>query len=424
MEILFKRFSLPKKASTFMEYQDATYPQGRDYSEPCIESHRSDDEFRCALADGATDAVFSKHWAELLVAGYAANEWSEGTMSPASLAGIKDRWHSHVAVKELPWYTMEKAKLGAAAALVTLRISAVGRRWSGVAIGDSCLFHIRNGAVITRFPEMTASEFSNICELLSSSKEATSLELVRRHENDSWLPGDCFYMMSDALACWFTRQLEEGKHRRAISSLAKIKSQAEFERFASEERERTLETGSRSLHDDDTTLIIVEIKDGARSGGARLETEPEQELVLAESVKKRRRLPVILTTEMHPIVPILVTACFTALLVVATLSLSGWLQKPIHRTADRNKGAVVTTEKTKNGAEMKNQTDKNTSTKSAKESSSEPVREREPADDGRHKKELKKQPVPKKSLKQQKKSEIRSMQHERATPKHSPSPVI
>ncbi len=324
MEILFKRFSLHKKASTFVEYQDATFPQGRDYSEPWIESYQSDDEFRCALADGATDAVFSKHWAELLVAGYAANEWTESTISSASLACIKERWHSHVAVKELPWYTLEKAKLGAAAALVTLRISAEGRRWSGVAIGDSCLFHIRNGAVITRFPEMSTSDFSNICELLSSSKDANNLELVRRvHENDSWLPGDYFYLMSDALACWFTRQLEEGKQRQAISLVSRMKSQEGFHRFVSAERERLLESGSKSLHDDDTTLIIVGIMDGA--------PVPRNKIVpQLEPTRFTRpwRIPVEMDSNMRTMVLVMVTACTTALIVLGTLTVSGWIHNP------------------------------------------------------------------------------------------------
>lgn len=263
MEIQFKRFSLPKEAGTFRDYQDATYPLGTDYSTPDFELMHDEEEFRCALSDGATDAVFSKCWAELLVQGYAAQEWSEESISPHALAKTRQQWQSRVNVLELPWYTQEKAKLGAAAALVTLKITDSGRRWSALSIGDSCLYHVRKGRVIARLPELDPQDFSCVADLLSSNESelASEFERIKRvRTNDSWQIGDTFVLMSDALAQWFAQQIVDGTQEEAIELFEHLTTQKQFEKFVGKERSRTLGSGARALKDDDTTLILVKMK--------------------------------------------------------------------------------------------------------------------------------------------------------------------
>lgn len=341
MEIQFKRFSMPKNASMFKEYQDATYSAGPDYAIPYFEFSEDQDEFRCALADGATDTVFSKRWAELLMSGYAINEWSEKSISSQSLAGLRERWESHVAVKELPWYTLEKAKRGAAAALVSLRISDVGRRWSGVAIGDSCLFHIRNRTVIARLPEFSASDFSNVVSLVSTNNESIDddfEQLKHLRDKDNWLPGDRFYLMSDALASWFIKKIEDGKQFQAITLLGRFDTQLEFERFVTAERKKVSSSGARALPDDDTTLIVVEVH-GSRVATARKErSQLAFEPTKIQSTRKARISPTWLMVAL---------ICFTLLACTGAAAIYGYriLNKYVNQTATINSDSELTKNK-------------------------------------------------------------------------------
>ncbi len=92
MRVSGKLFWLPKNGNSLEEYEDAAYPCDEHFETEAI-------EFKCAVADGATETSFAGLWAKLLVEGY-----SEKT----ALAQLRERWNADVRQKDLPWYAEEK----------------------------------------------------------------------------------------------------------------------------------------------------------------------------------------------------------------------------------------------------------------------------------------------------------------------------
>lgn len=210
MVITSETFGFQKGGNQPREYEDAFWPPGRLIGE-------AGKEFRFALADGATDACFSEAWAGQLVKAYC-----EGMLDTSNLEkGLPDlrrNWRDHVASKgPLPWYVEEKADRGAFATLLGLTLkdpagNEAEGTWHALAVGDSCLFHLRGRHVLKSFPIEQQESFNNSPTLLSSNSGDDDVVLgsVRSMEGE-WTGGDSFYLMTDALACWFLGQLRDGR---------------------------------------------------------------------------------------------------------------------------------------------------------------------------------------------------------------------
>jgi len=111
-----------------------------------------------------------------------------------------------VSGKPLPWYAEEKARLGAFSSLLGLKLLKDGAtlKWFAVAAGDSCLFQLRGGRLVSAFPLKRSSDFTSRPMLLSSNGGDTSS--VRC--SGRWKERDTFFLMTDALGCWFLRSVE------------------------------------------------------------------------------------------------------------------------------------------------------------------------------------------------------------------------
>ena len=109
-----------------------------------------------------------------------------------------------IAQKSLPWYALEKAEKGAYSAFLGLLINFEDHYYDAIAIGDCCLFHIRNEIVISTFPILHSSEFGNKPYLISSKPVMnTGLESKILLSEMDLMVGDILFLMSDALAHWF-----------------------------------------------------------------------------------------------------------------------------------------------------------------------------------------------------------------------------
>lgn len=244
MRVLCNTLWLPKKGNTDDEYEDAAAP---------FEAVDAEFEtFRCAVADGATETSFSALWAKLLV---------DGFLTGADRAKLKLQWQEGIGTKELPWYAEQKAESGAYAALVGLTLSGGGSdggTWEAEAIGDCCLVIVRDSKFVEMFPLTESEQFNSSPVLLSSNvneTEAQTAEEILVKKTGSWQPGDIFYLMSDAIACWTYKRQEE--HGDAPFWLKSMNSQQEIADFA--EVQRTLaDADARPLmRNDDVTLMRV-----------------------------------------------------------------------------------------------------------------------------------------------------------------------
>lgn len=249
MNISFKTFWLPKLGNSFEEYEDAFYPEQN------LENEIS--EFDCAIADGATETSFSKIWAKLLVKQYCSINLNEGKNILENLSKIQNEWKEQFKAIKLPWYAEEKLMSGAFSSLVGLSLKNCENiiKWNAIAIGDSCLFQIRKGELILSFPLKNSNDFNNRPLLISTNNESNSrLEENLFIESGEIHKNDIFYLMTDALACWFLKEIENGEKPCEYISTFKLEDQSyDFKGLINSLREEG------KLRNDDVTFICLEI---------------------------------------------------------------------------------------------------------------------------------------------------------------------
>jgi serine/threonine protein phosphatase PrpC len=229
-------FALPKKGNSRKEYEDAS----RINCEPG----------RFAVADGVSESVFSGEWASLLCESFVA-----GRVAPANFeewrSEQQQHWLALVKRGNLPWYLEEKLREGAFATFLGLSFAAASaaleRPWHALAVGDSCLFHVRKGLLKRAFPVNRAGDFGTRPRLIGSRQltnavPATIAGTLRQ--------GDVLLLMTDALAEWFLREHEAG--HAPWSELVCLRAN-DFALWVDALRL------ARELKNDDVTLLIVEL---------------------------------------------------------------------------------------------------------------------------------------------------------------------
>jgi hypothetical protein len=206
------------------------------------------------VADGASESSFAGLWARLLTEGFvqaeadAANGW---------LGPLRRRWAAEVEPLELPWYAEEKREQGAFATFLGLVIrpprESLGGRWQALAIGDSCLFQVRQDHLLAAFPVECAADFSNVPQLLRS--RATGAGTKPKVEWGKWEPGDRLFLMTDALAQWFLSR-HEAKANPWHSLARRLEhpdAQVVLTEYIGKLRDQ------KELKNDDVTVILVEL---------------------------------------------------------------------------------------------------------------------------------------------------------------------
>ncbi|NTX03789.1 MULTISPECIES: protein phosphatase 2C domain-containing protein [unclassified Myxococcus] len=208
MRIQIEAMWVQKAGNTPTENEDACAPEQSSTFEGEV--------LHVAVADGATESLFSGLWARLLAGEFAEGRMGEPSALLQALPGLQRRWHADVGSRDLPWYAREKLLEGAFATLMGVRLEAarggdaVGT-WTALAVGDSCLFQVRGDRLVRSFPLETAASFGSRPFLVStqSGQNARVGEAVRTEVGDV-RPGDILLLMTDALAHWFLSEHERG----------------------------------------------------------------------------------------------------------------------------------------------------------------------------------------------------------------------
>jgi hypothetical protein len=201
MRVRARAYWAPKAGSLPDEYEDAFWPP-RDVDK---QAHG----FRVAVGDGATESSYSALWARLLVRAYCRGELVSGRRQ-ASLRALGRAWHQQVSAGPLPWYAEQKLEQGAFSSLLGLQLDERGV-WRATGVGDTCLFHMRQGGLTCAFPLDRSEDFTNSPVLIGSvERHNRCLEAHMREACGEWDEGDVFYLMTDAVACWYLRCVESG----------------------------------------------------------------------------------------------------------------------------------------------------------------------------------------------------------------------
>ena len=207
---------------------------------------------RFAIADGATESSYAGLWAQMLVNAFVSTSSLEPSTWATWLPEIQKRWEQAVSHEALPWYAEIKWHEGAFATFLGLVLEPP--RWRALAVGDSCLFHIRQGQLCQAFPLQRSHDFSNTPWLIGSRGFTPDMMVVRelRFEGE-FQPGDRLWLMTDALAQWFLQLTETGhqpwEHLEPL--LAAPQEPSHFRGWIAALR------GARQIRNDDVTLMGV-----------------------------------------------------------------------------------------------------------------------------------------------------------------------
>jgi hypothetical protein len=228
----WQSFHLPKKGHTLQEYEDAFAGDAR--------------AGRFAVADGASESSFASSWARILVHAFVGKPgpWS------AWLPAARKRWRSRLHEENLPWYAQTKVEEGAYAALVGVHFEA--SNWHAEAVGDSCVFQLRDDALRQSFPVRRAGDFSNQPNLLGSRVHKSAPARTRRlHLEGEWRRGDVLCLMTDALAHWCLHRVED--RQQPWAEILAIETTRDFVECIEKLR-------SEGMRNDDVTLIRIQAK--------------------------------------------------------------------------------------------------------------------------------------------------------------------
>ena len=212
----------------------------------------SENEYRFAIADGATESSFSGLWAELL---------TEGFLKDNSVRDLARRWAEKVDALELPWYAREKAEEGAWAAFMGMTLYKESQTYELAYQGDCNLFHISESKLLRAIPIELSADFNNSPELIGSREIQRNKEFGNISgivlERGKWTPGDIFFLMTDALAAWYVRGLEANSSGDVQERILSLENQSDFERLVQELRDCRDEDNVPELKNDDVTLIRI-----------------------------------------------------------------------------------------------------------------------------------------------------------------------
>lgn len=237
-----------------------------------------------AASDGATVSMFSREWATVLCEQFCnspaekiTRQWIDKASENLNekIRGISMNWFAEAKFKEE----------GSHATLLGLKLDPEGERFFVTSIGDTCLY-FRNNIMGKMLPLDRPELFNNyphfICSIPDKNTESLSGQI---NYSGRLLEGKTrFYIMTDALAKWFSqnllREVDREKERikarnsmtlkrslyKGLSALRSlitnekpwrrldsIRNAEAFRRFVGDLRRK------KEMEDDDTSLMILEV---------------------------------------------------------------------------------------------------------------------------------------------------------------------
>ena len=247
-----RRFQTPKAGNRPEDCEDASLVSYQYTGGPA----------KIALCDGASESAFAREWAQILARAFAYSPLDLSCLGDLSLGlWLKQpqaEWNRAVPWERIPWHGEAKTRAGAMATLLGLTVAQTPNPsgafpWQAVAVGDCCLFVVRDDALALSFPLEDSGQFNNTPSLICSNP-ANNAGLWRRVRQ---LDGECqaddvILLASDALACWILQQHESGD--KPWETLLSLDSSQQWKIWLQTQRSQ------RAMRNDDTTLIAVKVE--------------------------------------------------------------------------------------------------------------------------------------------------------------------
>ena len=262
MRAFISTFAVPKAESTAEEYEDASNVEPAAGNDAEV----TGPWLAAAVADGASEAILAGRWARHLTTTFTAAPADQDLATTILAAAVgwdaveaEYRRSRDEAGNPVDWYEEDKLHRGAYATIVGAHLLDGTTDRQGpllvAALGDACLFQVRDDELITAFPIDDPAEFDTRPALAPSRPPDPAK--IGEHVvalATEWRQGDQLLLASDALAQWFLAQARAGGTPwRTLSDLG---TDAEIGGFAA------LVDGCRangSLKNDDTTLLRIDL---------------------------------------------------------------------------------------------------------------------------------------------------------------------
>ena len=269
-----------------MRFEARTFWLAKDADEP----EQYQDAFEldaergiAAIADGVSSAIFSGPWARVLTREVVAAppNLDDSAAFQDWLARNRAAWSSQIDVSKLTWYQRPKMVDGAMTTLLWIELAPVELGENGLAknyhlrmfaIGDTCMFHLRGGQALSKFPLESSSEFGlNPAVIASIDRKRDHLLAFKAAEADC-LPGDLLVLCTDAIALWAYERAESGEP---------VAWEDYWELDAGRWRDEifSLRDAAR-MRFDDSTLVLLRVIEETPAPALEPEAAPASEIAL------------------------------------------------------------------------------------------------------------------------------------------------
>ena len=216
---------------------------------------------KIALCDGASESAFAREWAQILSRGFVYSPLDKSCLDESFfllwMRRREEEWNHVVPWERIPWHGEAKTRAGALSTLLGMTLAQSPDHsgafpWWAVAVGDCCLFIVRDNALVLSFPLEDSSQFNNTPSLICSNQANNGGLWPRVRQLDGeCLPGDVIILASDALACWVLQERESG--RRPWETLLALGSHERWETWIQVQR------AGKVMRNDDMTLICAKV---------------------------------------------------------------------------------------------------------------------------------------------------------------------
>ena len=211
-----------------------------------------------AVSDGMGSTWHQKIWADLLVSTFVNNgEWVPNLQSVKELSSV---WRSRVieyiqqlkeihAKENLIFRNERNLSSGKSAGATFCGVRFTNSHWDCDVLGDSCLIEF-NKQDINFYTSQDTEKFDNFPDYYDSDEKKDGVGTIKHFEGE--LSDDTIlFMVSDPFSDFLLESKKNNKIKHYIEDLLKLSSHNEFEALVYEWRKL-------GMHNDDTTLIIIE----------------------------------------------------------------------------------------------------------------------------------------------------------------------
>lgn len=279
----------------FFESRSLWHPKDTNHASEYEDAYHVGKSGVVAVADGVSQGIFCRQWANLLVTEVCANPPSGcgDDQILTWLQPLREKWRDAIDFGSLSWFQRKKLQEvgGAYSTLLWAQVEAVPLadpdtanqfRLVAQAIGDCCMFVIRAGELVRKFPLNTTEDFEQSPQTFCSIHRATDPAYPLSSCEEICQDGDYVFLCSDALAKWIYQSLEA--QRSVDWNQFWSMSDDEWRNFVV--NMRAAPEGDR-MRVDDTTLVMLrldgsycptdDVSSGAESNDQTVPDLPEEQ---------------------------------------------------------------------------------------------------------------------------------------------------